>query len=88
VRGPAQFREVRRALEEFQLLLAGPDHHVAAAEIANACRARGVAAGLADCLIAALTITARGELLTTDGDFRRIAEHSALRLLDLDRISP
>jgi predicted nucleic acid-binding protein len=88
VRSPVQFRELRRALEHFELLLAAREHHVAAAEISNACRSRGVAAGLADCLIAALTIGARGALFTTDGDFLQIAEHSALTLLDLDRISP
>jgi predicted nucleic acid-binding protein len=88
VRSPAQFRELRRALDDFRLLLANREHHVVAAEISNACRARGVATSLADCLIAALTIGARGELFTTDSDFARIAEHSSLKVLDISRIAP
>ena len=87
IRNTPQFRQLKRALDDFRLLLAGREHHLAAAEISNACRAHGVAAGLADCLIAAMTIAARAHLLTMDRDFDLIAEHCALRLVDFSALS-
>jgi len=88
VRGASQFRELRRALDEFDLLLAAREHHVAAAAISNTCVSRGIVAGLADCLIAAVTIAERGQLFTTDRDFVHIAEHTPLQLLDVERLMP
>ena len=76
----AQFRRLRSLVAPFPILLANRAHHVAAAGVSNACRAAGVAASVADCLIAALTVAVGGELLTTDADFRLIARHCGLRL--------
>jgi predicted nucleic acid-binding protein len=87
VRSRSQFLQLRSELENFPLLLAGPEHHLAAAAISNVCREHGVSAGAVDCLVAALTIAERSQLFTTDRDFARIADHSELRVLDLDALA-
>jgi len=86
VRDRPQFLRLKTALDDFPLLIASPDHHLAAAEISNTCVRHGVAAGVADCLIAALTIAERAQLFTTDRDFSHIAAHCGLEVLDLDAI--
>ena len=82
-----QFLQLKRALDDFRLLLAAREHHLAAAEISNARRSHGIAPGLADCLIAAMTIAEHGHLFTMDRDFDLIAEHCALRLVDRSALS-
>jgi predicted nucleic acid-binding protein len=78
----AQFQTVRRAvLRGFPIVTANAGDHVLAAELANGCRGHGVAVSAVDALIAALTIQARGSLLTMDEDFERIAAHSSLKVL-------
>ena len=47
--------------------------HVAAADLRNDCRRRGVQVGTIDALLARLCIRFELTLLTTDGDFPRIA---------------
>ena len=72
-----------RIVERFSvlpLLVPGRDDHVAAAEVRNTCRRRGVQIGTIDALLATLCITHDLELLTADTDFAQIAEHYPLRL--------
>ena len=71
---------LRRRLQGLELLLAEEEDHVLAAEIANDCLRGGVTAATVDCLIAAITIRASAQLLTTDPDFARIARWSSLQL--------
>jgi predicted nucleic acid-binding protein len=76
-------RASRGILERFGALpLLVPDRsdHVAAAALRNACRRQGVQVGTIDALLAALCIRHDLELLTTDRDFGRIAEHHQLRV--------
>jgi hypothetical protein len=54
--------------------------HVAAADLRNACRRRGVQIGTIDALLAQLCIRHGLVMLTTDRDFHRVAELSRLRL--------
>ena len=64
-------------LERFTVLpFVSPDRddHIAAADIRNRCRRAGVQVGTIDALLAQLCIRYRLTLLTTDGDFRRIAK--------------
>lgn len=56
------------------------DDHVAAADLRNACRAKGVQLGTIDALLAALCIRHRMSLLTTDRDFHHAARHTPLRV--------
>ena len=72
-----------RIVERFSvlpLLVPGRDDHIAAAEVRNTCRRRGVQIGTIDALLATLCIAHDLELLTADTDFARIAEHHPLRL--------
>jgi predicted nucleic acid-binding protein len=54
--------------------------HVAAADLRNDCRRRGVQVGTIDAVLAWLCIRFELTLLTTDADFRRIATHHPLEV--------
>lgn len=54
--------------------------YVAAAELSNTCRRRGVQLGTVDALIAQLAIANDLTLLTTDKDFEHAAMHVPLRI--------
>ncbi len=54
------------------------EDHIAAADLRNDCRRRGLQVGTIDALLAQLCIRFELTLLTTDADFARIAEHHAL----------
>lgn len=56
------------------------DDHVAAADLRNDCRRRGIQVGTIDALLVGLCIRFELTLLTTDADFRRIARHHPLGL--------
>jgi predicted nucleic acid-binding protein len=82
VRSQEQFRKLQRLMASFRVLLATETHHVQAARITNACRHKGIACSTVDALIAAITIDCGGRLFTSDGDFRHLAPHCGLKLLD------
>ena len=72
-----------RILERFSAVpVLAPDRedHVDAAELRNRCRRGGVQIGTIDALLAQLCIRHDLTMLTTDTDFSRIADRSALRL--------
>ncbi len=54
------------------------EDHIAAADLRNDCRRHGLQVGTIDALLAQLCIRFELTLLTTDTDFRRIAEHQPL----------
>jgi predicted nucleic acid-binding protein len=54
------------------------DDHIAAADLRNDCRRRGVQVGTIDALLAQLCIRFELTLLTTDADFLRVAEFQDL----------
>ena len=64
----------------FPLLNPDREDHIAAAELRNRCRARGVQAGTIDALLAQLCIRHELTLLTTDVDFDHIAKHTSLEV--------
>lgn len=80
IRDSAQFQRLVAVLEPFPVLLADRELHLQAAQLANQCRAKGVAASTPDALIAATAIRHSGVLLTGDLDFERIADCSSLRI--------
>jgi predicted nucleic acid-binding protein len=81
VRTEAEFERLRDLMEGFPLILAARSHHVDAAGIVNKCRQTGITVSAIDCLIAALAIETKSQLLTCDRDFARIASCCALQLL-------
>ena len=56
------------------------EDHIAAADLRNDCRRRGLQVGTIDALLAQLCIRFELTLLTTDADFACIAEHHALNV--------
>jgi predicted nucleic acid-binding protein len=59
------------------------DDYTATAELYRRCRRAGDAVGsIIDCLIAQVCLRQGYPLLTKDNDFRRIAAHSGLRLIE------
>ena len=80
VRTPSEFERLQELMEGFPLLIATHEHHVGAAKIANACHQAGIAASTVDCLIAAMAVAVKSQLLTGDDDFERMAPHCGLQL--------
>jgi predicted nucleic acid-binding protein len=83
VRTDEQFQRLADLMAGFPLLPTRREDHLAAARISNACRRKGASASTIDCLIAAQTISMKGELFTVDRDFGEIAEHTRLSLYEI-----
>lgn len=81
-RDAADRERLRRLLYGLELLaVEGPADHEAAADIFRACRRGGeTPRKLTDCLIAAVAIRSKSELLCADSHFDAIARHAGLRL--------
>ena len=62
------------------LLVPDREDHINAAALRNTCRRAGVQIGTIDALLAQLCIHHRLTMLSTDNDFRRLADHCALQL--------
>jgi predicted nucleic acid-binding protein len=78
--GPKARGQILSRFSAFPLLMPDRDDHVGAADLRNRCRRAGVQVGTIDALLAQLCIRHDLTMLTTDNDFRRIAERSLLRL--------
>ncbi len=81
LRNRKDFDRLVRLLEPFPLVHLERDAYIAAAELRQRCRSKGVQVGAIDCLIATACILNGYPLLTADRDFRRIATYSDLLLL-------
>jgi len=79
-RGPSTRDRILARFGTLPLLSPDLEDHVEAAALRILCRRRGVQTGTIDALIARLCIRHGLTLLTTDEDFRRMAEHSPLQL--------
>jgi predicted nucleic acid-binding protein len=80
VRTENEFARLQETMEGFPLVLATRENHVTAAKISNACRRAGISASAVDCLIAAIAVASRSQLLTGDEDFAHMAPLCNLRL--------
>lgn len=84
LQGFAGPKQAEMLIERFRSLpFVSPDRadHIAAAQLRNACRQRGVQVGTIDALLAQLCIRHDLTLLSTDGDFRDISRvEPALRI--------
>jgi predicted nucleic acid-binding protein len=78
--GPRARDRIVKRFAALPFLVPDREDHVAAAALRNACRRRGVRIGSIDALLAQLCIRHDLTMLTTDGDFARIAEHQPLDL--------
>ena len=80
LRGPKGRAAIVERFAALPLITPQRDDYIAAAEIRNVCRRRGVQLGTIDALLAQLCVRHQLMLLTTDADFRHAARHVALRL--------
>ncbi len=78
--GPRDRVQILDRFTAVPLLMPTRDDHIAAAELRNHCRQRGIQVGTIDAMLAQLCIRHKLTMLAADQDFRRIAEHSALQV--------
>ncbi len=78
--GPKARREILERFVLLPLITPQREDHIAAAELRNACRRRGLQIGTIDALLAELCIRYDLVMLSTDRDFERIADVTPLRL--------
>jgi predicted nucleic acid-binding protein len=76
--GPKARVQIIEHFAAFPLLIPDREDHIAAAELRNQCRKRGVQAATIDALLAQLCVRHELTLLTTDADFNHIARYSSL----------
>ena len=78
--GPRNRGEIIGHFDALPMLAPDRHDHVEAAQLRNACRAKGVQIGTIDALLAQLCIQHTLMMLTTDRDFVRIAELFPLKV--------
>lgn len=78
--GPKAQGQVIERFAAFPMLSPAREDHIAAAQLRNHCRKRGVQVATIDALLAQLCIHHDLTLLTMDEDFRHIAKYSDLRV--------
>ena len=78
--GPKARDQILDRFSSVPLLVPDRNDHVAAAELRNHCRRNGVQIGTIDALLAQLCIHHDLTMLTTDKDFRHVADHSVLQV--------
>ncbi|MBI1849754.1 MAG: PIN domain nuclease [Planctomycetes bacterium] len=75
------FRKAKQVLLSIPLLIPSMHAHVRAAALFRLLRSKGVTVrGAIDCIVAQSCLDHGAELLSMDGDFKRIAEHTRLKL--------
>jgi predicted nucleic acid-binding protein len=78
--GPKTREQILDRFSALPLLAPDRDDHIRAAELRNRCRRAGIQIGTIDALLAELCIRHELTMLTTDNDFRHIANHCALKV--------
>jgi predicted nucleic acid-binding protein len=78
--GPRSRAQILDRFGAMPLLVPDRRDHVNAAELRNKCRRGGIQIGTIDALLAQLCLRYDLTMLTADGDFRKIAGHSPLKL--------
>lgn len=78
--GPKIRDQILDRFSAVPLLVPDRNDHIEAAELRNRCRRNGVQIGSIDALLAQLCIRHDLTMLTSDNDFRRIADSSTLRI--------
>jgi hypothetical protein len=80
ISGPKSWTRIVERFSAVPFVDPGFEDHVAAAELRNACRRRGVQIGTVDALLAQLCIRHDLTMLSADQDFAHIARHMPLKL--------
>lgn len=80
IRTTEQFHRLRDYLLQFSDEVLHTADFIAAAELSNLCLAKGLTVAAVDSLIAAVTMSRRWSVFSTDADFESIARHTSLRV--------
>jgi predicted nucleic acid-binding protein len=78
--GPRARAQILDRFSAVPLIVPGREDHIAAAELRNRCRRAGAQIGTIDALLAQICLRHDLTMLSTDGDFRTVVKHSALKL--------
>jgi len=78
--GPKSRESILERFSALPLLMPDREDHVAAAELRNTCRQRGLQIGTIDAVIAQLCVRYSLTLLTTDRDFEGAARFAPIKL--------
>jgi hypothetical protein len=79
----ADFNKVRALFSRLDVLELSPEVYIKAAALYRSLRKKGVTVrGVTDCLIAQGCIEYGASLLTLDRDFKTIAQHNSLKLVE------
>ena len=76
--GPRAREAILERFNSLPFLTPDRTDYIEAATLRNRCRRKGIQVGTIDALLASLSIRHELSILTTDGDFRRIAEVTEL----------
>jgi len=77
---PAQFKKLEAALVAFEDVVLTTQHFVQAARFSNQCRKKGIQGSTTDFLICAVAHIEHLQILSTDADFLRYAQHLPIQL--------
>jgi predicted nucleic acid-binding protein len=80
-RGPKDRRQILDRFAALPLIIPDKKDHIEAAELKTKLREKGVQVGMIDVLLAQLCLRHSLSMLSTDNDFRHIAQHVPLSLL-------
>jgi predicted nucleic acid-binding protein len=78
--GPKARSQILDRFSALPLIVPDRDDHIEAAELRNRCRRGGIQVGTIDALLAQLCLRHDLTMLSTDRDFKRIADRSAMKL--------
>ena len=78
--GPKARAQLLHRFSAVPLVIPDRQDHIDAAELRNRCRRAGVQVGTIDALLAQLCIRHDLTMLSTDGDFGRIAQRSTFKV--------
>ena len=78
--GPRARAQILERFAALPLIVPDREDHVDAAALRNRCRRAGAQIGTIDAVLAQLCLRHDLTMLSTDGDFRRVARHSPLKL--------
>jgi len=78
--GPKSRDQIVERFSALPLIVPDRGDHIEAAGLRNHCRRNGLQIGTIDALLAQLCIHHNLTMLTADGDFTRIAQHSRLKV--------
>lgn len=79
-----QFDRIHALLQALPMVQTSWEQHVAAAQLANQCKARGITTHVTDALLAALALEVKGWVLTEDPDFTYMAACCGVRVLSVE----